>query len=273
MNKVYQIYQVSDSTGETLDRIFLAIKAQFSNFECKTIHFSFTRTENQINKIISKCKSEQNVIILYTIVDSNLAKYLTLQCKKNSIPVFEVLGNLISDFSKLLEKKASQKPSGQHVLDEEYYKRIEAVQYTMTHDDGKIISDLEKSDIILVGVSRTSKTPTSIYLANRGYKTANIPIILNKKLPGQLTQNLEKKCIIGLICDPIRLSDVRRNRIQSMHEDRPSEYTNENTIENELENSKKIFKKYNWPIIDVTRKSVEETAASIIKIFDILHSK
>ena len=273
MNKIYQVYQVSDSTGETLDRIFLAIKAQFSNFKCKTIHYSFTRTENQINKIISMCRSEQNVIILYTIVDSNFSKYLAFECKKNNIPCFEALGNLISDFSKLLDQKASHKPSGQHVLDEEYYKRIEAVQFTMTHDDGKIISDLEKSDIILVGVSRTSKTPTSIYLANRGYRTSNIPIIPNKNLPEQLIQNLNKTCIIGLICDPIRLSDVRRNRVQSMHEDRPVEYTNEKKIVSELENSKKIFKKYNWPIIDVTRKSVEETAASIIKIFDILKSK
>ena len=186
MNKIYQVYQVSDSTGETLDRIFLAIKAQFSNFKCKTIHFSFTRTENQINKIISKCKSEQNVIVLYTIVDNSFAKYLASECKKNNIPSFEVLGNLISDFSQLLKQKANRKPSGQHVLDEEYYKRIEAVQFTMPHDDGKIIYDLEKSDIILVGVSRTSKTPTSIYLANRGYKTANIPIIPNKNLPKQL---------------------------------------------------------------------------------------
>ena len=273
MNKIYQVYQVSDSTGETLDRIFLAIKAQFSDFEYKTMHFSFTRTKNQINKIISKCKSEQNVIILYTIVDSNLAKTLASECKKNNIPCFEVLGNLISDFSKLLEQKASHKPSGQHVLDEEYYKRIEAVNFTMTHDDGNIISDLEKSDIILVGVSRTSKTPTSIYLANRGYRTANIPIIPNKNLPKQLTQNLKKSCIIGLICDPIRLSDVRRNRVQSMHEDRLGEYTNERKILNELENSKKLFRKHNWPIIDVTRKSVEEVAASIIKIFDILNSK
>ena len=273
MNKIYHTYQVSDSTGETLDRIFLAIKAQFSNFECKTIHFSFTRTENQINKIISKCKLEKNVIVLYTIVDNNLAKYLSVECKKNNIPCFEVLGKLIADFSKLLAQKASRKPSGQHVLDEEYYKRIEAVKFTMTHDDGKIVSDLEKSDIILVGVSRTSKTPTSIYLANRGYKISNIPIIPDKSLPGRLIQNSDKNCIIGLVCDPVRLYDVRRNRVQSMHEDRLGEYTNEKKIINELENSKKIFKKYNWPIIDVTRKSVEETAASAIKIFDILNSK
>ena len=273
MNKTYQIYQVSDSTGETLDRIFLAIKAQFSNFECKTIHYSFTRTENQIDKIIFKCLTEKNVIILYTIVDNSLGKYLSSKCKDNKIPCFEVLGNLISDFSKLLKQQASHKPSGQHVLDEEYYKRIEAVQFTMSHDDGKIISDLEKSDIVLVGVSRTSKTPTSIYLANRGYKTSNVPVIPNKILPEQIIKNSKNICTIGLVCDPLRLADVRRNRVQSMREDRPGGYTDEKKIISELEYSKKLFKKYNWPIIDVTRKSVEETAASIIKIFDILNSK
>ena len=273
MNKIYHIYQVSDSTGETLDRIFLAIKAQFSNFNCKTIHHSFTRTKNQIDNIISKSKKEKNIIILYTIVDNDLAKYMALETKKNNIPSFEVLGNLISDFSKLLKQEASHKPSGQHLLDKEYYKRIEAVQFTISHDDGKIISDLDNSDVVLIGVSRTSKTPTSIYLANRGYKVANIPIIPNKNIPTELIENFKKTCVVGLVCDATRLSDVRRNRIQSMHEERPVDYTNEKKILNELENSKKLFKKFNWPIIDVTRKSVEETAASIIKILDILNSK
>ena len=274
MNKVYQVYQVSDSTGETLDRIFLAIKAQFSDFNCKTIHHSFTRTKNQIDKIISQSKKEKNVIILYTLVDKNFSQYLANETKKNNIPSFEVLGNLITDFSKLLKKEASRVPSGQHVLDEEYYKRIEAVQYTIAHDDGKIISDLNLADVILVGVSRTSKTPTSIYLANRGYKVANIPLIPERKnLPTDLIKEEEKKCIIGLICDASRLSDVRRNRVQSLNESKRGDYTNEKKIMDELKNSKILFKKYNWPMIDVTRKSVEETAASIIKILDILNSR
>ena len=273
MNKVYQVYQVSDSTGEALDRIFLAIKAQFLDFECKTIHYSFTRTENQIDKIISKCKEEENVIVLYTIVDKNLSKNLAAKCKENNIPSFEILGNIISDFSKLLKKEPIRKPGGQHALDEEYYKRIEAVQFTMSHDDGKIISDLEKSDVVLVGISRTSKTPTSIYLANRGYKVANIPLILNKDVPNKLIESGKKTCVIGLVCDATRLLDVRRNRIHSLHEDRPGDYTDEKKILKELEDSKKVFQKNNWPIIDVTRKSVEETAASIIKILDILNSR
>ncbi len=273
MNKIYQVYQVSDSTGETLDRIFLAIKAQFSNFDCKTIHYSFTRTINQIDKIISKSKTENNVIILYTIVDENLAKYIIEETKKYNISCFEVLGSLIADFSKLLKQEASHKPSGQHILDEEYYKRIEAVQFTMSHDDGKKISDLDNSDVVLVGISRTSKTPTSIYLANRGYKVANIPIVPSKDIPSQLIESSKKICVVGLVCDVTRLLDVRRNRTQSMYEERPGDYTNEKKIFNELKNSKKLFKKYNWPTIDVTRKSVEETAASIIKILDILNSK
>ena len=273
MDKIYQVYQVSDSTGETLDRIFLAIKAQFSNFNCKTIHFSFTRTTNQIDNIISKCKKEKNVIILYTIVENNFAKYLTEQCDKNKIPCFAVLGNLISDFSKLLKQDANRKPSGQHILDKEYYDRIEAVQFTMAHDDGKIITDLNKSDIILVGASRTSKTPTSIYLANRGYKTTNIPIIPNKNLPQQLAETPKNVCVVGLICDSSRLVDVRRNRIHSLNEDRPGEYTEEKKVIEEIENSKILFKKNNWPVIDVTRKAVEETAAAVIKIFDIINSK
>jgi len=273
MNKIYQVYQVSDSTGETLDRIFLALKAQFSHFESKTIHYSFTRTKNQVDRIIAKSLSEKNVIILYTIVDKELSKYLVEKAKKNNIPNFEVLGNLITDFSKLIKEEASRIPSGQHALDKGYYNRIEAIQFTMSHDDGKKINDLDKSDVILVGVSRTSKTPTSIYLANRGYKVSNIPIIPNKNLPDEIFKSCKNTFVVGLVCDANRLIDVRRNRIQSMHEDRPVNYTNQTEISNELENSKKIFKKNNWPIIVVTRKSVEETAASIIKTLDILNSK
>ena len=135
----------------------------------------FVRTEQQIDKILSDCKNNENSIVLYTIVETKLAKYLTKKSEENKIPCFGVLGSLILNFSKLLNQKASHKPSAQHVLDEDYYKRIEAIQFTMSHDDGKKSVDIEKSDIILLGVSRTSKTPTSIYLANRGFKTMNIP--------------------------------------------------------------------------------------------------
>ena len=273
MSNTYQIYLISDSTGETLDRIFLALKAQFKNFDYKIHQCSFTRTENQILKILDISKKQKNSIILYTIVDNNLAKFLAKESNKIKIPCFGVLGDLILSFSKLLNQKASRITGGQHVLDGEYYKRIEAIQFTMSHDDGKIVNDLHKSDVILVGPSRTSKTPTSIYLANRGYKVANIPIIPNKEIPNHLIESSKKTFVVGLVCDVNRLLDVRRNRIQSMNEERPNSYTNEKEIINEIDNSKKLFKKYNWPVIDVTRKSVEETAASIIKTLDILNSK
>ena len=165
MINTYEIYLVSDSTGETLDRIFLALKAQFLNIEYKVHSYSFTRTENQILKILEDAEKNSNAIILYTIVDNNLAKYLANVSEKKKIPCFGVLGNLILNFSKILNQKATHEPSGQHILNEEYYDRIEAIQFTMNHDDGNNINDIEKSDIIILGVSRTSKTPTSIYLA------------------------------------------------------------------------------------------------------------
>ena len=268
MNEKYNVYLVSDSTGETLDRIFLSLKSQFANFEYEKKEFAFIRTEQQIDKIIKECNQIENSIILYTIVETKLAKYLANQSDKNSVPCFGVLGNLILSFSKLLNQKAIHKPSAQHVLDDDYYKRIEAIQFTMSHDDGKKVDDINDADVILLGVSRTSKTPTSIYLANRGYKTVNIPLVLEQKIPEDLKTN-KKSCIIGLIADPERLSDLRRNRVAIMKDQNLKEYTDLNSIKKEVDDSKNLFKKNNWPIIDVTRRSVEETAASILKIIEI----
>jgi len=269
MSNTYEIYLVSDSTGETLDRIFLALKAQFSKNKYKTHQFSFTRTENQVLKIVDICKKKKNCIILYTIVDIKVAKFLTSESEKTKIPCFGILGDLILSFSKLLNQKASHIPSGQHALDEEYYNRIEAIQFTMNHDDGKQIDDVNKSDIILLGVSRTSKTPTSIYLANRGYKTSNIPLVNKESLPNILKNNPKLTCIVGLTTDPERLVDIRRNRLILLKEKEITNYTNFEKISKEVDEAKKIFKKYNWPTVDITRKSVEETAASVIKIYEI----
>ena len=186
-----------------------------------------------------------------------------------NIPCFGVLGNLILNFSKILNQKASHEPSGQHVLNDEYYDRIEAIQFTMNHDDGNLISEVEKSDIILVGVSRTSKTPTSIYLANKGFKTSNIPLVNENSLPEKLKQNPHITCVVGLSTEPERLADLRKNRMNSLKETESIDYTNLESIKKEVLQAKKTFQKYKWPLIDVTRKSVEETAASIIKIHEI----
>jgi regulator of PEP synthase PpsR (kinase-PPPase family) len=269
MSNTYQIYLISDSTGETLDRIFLALKAQFVNIEYKVHSYSFTRTENQILKILDDARKNENSVILYTIVDNNLAKYLTNESDKKTIPCFGVLGNLILNFSKILNQKASHEPSGQHALNEEYYERIEAIQFTMSHDDGNLVSDIDKSDIVLIGVSRTSKTPTSIYLANRGFKTSNIPLVNENSIPIKLRENPQSTCVVGLSTEPERLVEIRKNRMNSLKESENTKYTSIENIKREVDEAKKTFKKYRWPSIDVTRKSVEETAASIIKIHEI----
>ena len=224
MKNTHQVYLISDSTGETLDRIFMALKAQFSNFNYELNQFSFTRTENQISTILKDAKYKDSPIILYTVVNSKLAKFLSEEANKKQIPCFGVLGDLILNFSKILNQKATHQPSAQHVLDEDYYKRIEAIQFTMNHDDGNNTENILESDIILIG---------------------------------------------GLTTEAERLYDIRRNRLNSLKENEASDYTSLEKIRDEIDQSRKIFKQNKWPIIDVTRKSVEETAASIIKIFEI----
>ncbi len=273
MANTYQIFLISDSTGETLERIFLSLKAQFKNINYKVNSYSFTRTENQILKILDLAIKEENSIILYTIVDNSLAKFLANTCDKKKIPCFGVLGSLILNFSKLFNQKASHEPSGQHALNDEYYDRIEAIQFTMNHDDGNLLNDVEKSDIILLGVSRTSKTPTSIYLANKGFKTANIPLVNKNSIPKNLKENPQNFCIIGLTTEAERLAEVRKNRISSLKDKKNQDYINLDNIKKEVEEAKNTFRKYKWPTIDVTRKSVEETAASIIKIYEIFSNK
>ncbi|OCW83588.1 phosphotransferase [Pelagibacteraceae bacterium GOM-A5] len=268
MKNTHQVYLISDSTGETLDRIFMALKAQFNNFDYDLNQYSFTRTENQISTILDDAKKQESPIILYTVVNSKLAKFLAEEANKKNIPCFGVLGDLILNFSKILNEKATHLPSAQHVLDEDYYKRIEAIQFTMNHDDGNNTENILESDIILVGVSRTSKTPTSIYLANKGLKTSNIPLVNDMSIPNGIVKS-KTLCVVGLITEAERLYDIRRNRLNSLKENEASDYTNLEKIRIEVEQSKKIFKKNKWPTIDVTRKSVEETAASIIKIFEI----
>jgi len=269
MGHNYQINLISDSTGETLDRIFFALKSQFSNFNYKKKEYVFIRTEQQINKIIKECEKKTNVIILYTIVQTKLAKHISQICKKKKIPCFGILGNLILNFSKLLDQTATQTPSAQHVLDSDYYKRIEAIQFSMAHDDGMRVEDIKNADIVLLGVSRTSKTPTSIYLANKGYKTLNIPLLGTQEISNLLKEEPNNFCVIGLVVEAERLSDIRSNRLEIMKEINIVNYSDLDFIKKEIENSKKLFKKYNWPVIDVTGKSVEETAASVIRILDI----
>ena len=175
---------------------------------------------------------------MYTIVDNNLAKTLANACSEKRIPCFGVLGNLILSFSKLFNQRASHEPSGQHILNEEYYNRIEAIQFTMNHDDGNLLDDVQKSDIILLGVSRTSKTPTSIYLANKGYRTANIPLVNKNSIPEVLKKNPENFCIVGLTTEAERLVDIRKNRITSLKDNKNKDYTDLEKIKKEVDDAK-----------------------------------
>ena len=271
MKNTYEIYLISDSTGETIDRIFIALKSQFPDFKYNINNFSFTRTQNQIKEILKNIKNSENTIILYTLVDTDMSEFLLNEAKRYKIPCFGVLGELISNFSMLLKQKSLNIPSRQHKLNDEYYDRVEAIQFTIRHDDGNETDDIEDSDIIILGVSRTSKTPTSIYLANRGYKTSNIPLINEKSIPEKIKMNKKKLCIVGLTTDPERLIDLRKNRMRSLKERENTNYTNIKMISAEVKLARKTFKKFNWPVIDVTRKSVEETAAAIIKIHEIMN--
>ena len=180
-----------------------------------------------------------------------------------------MLGDLILSFSKLLNQKASHQPSGQYALDEDYYRRIEAIQFTMNHDDGNLVKEIKQSDVILLGVSRTSKTPTAIFLANKGLKTSNIPLITEDSIPEILKKNPKTSCVVGLNTEPERLVEIRKNRMNSLKENTNKLYTDLEQIKKEVDMAKNTFKKYKWPSIDVTRKSVEETAASVIKIYEI----
>ena len=196
MDNSHQIYLISDSTGETIDRIFTALKSQFKSFNYNIHQYSFTRTKNQIQEIVKNIKNKDKVIVLYTLVDKSLIEYLNKLAMKKNIHCFGVLEGLISNFSKILRQNSLSIPSRQHKLNDEYYDRVEAIQFTMRHDDGNDLKDIEESDIIIFGVSRTSKTPTSIYLANRGYKTSNIPLINENSLPEKIKKSKKKYALL-----------------------------------------------------------------------------
>ncbi len=271
MNKIYNFFLVSDSTGETLDRIYLALKAQFPNNDYKIHHFAFMRTTTQTATLIEACKKVDNPIILYTLVEKQTTNHIINECKTFNIPCFGLLDFLIPQFEKIFNQKATLKPSGQHELNKEYYKKIEAMQFTLQHDDGQRLDTAIDADIIIFGVSRTSKTPTSIYLGERGFKVSNIPLVQHQAIPNNILKSDVIK--VGLVIDPNRLSDVRKTRINILNDKQSSTYVNMEVIQAEINESKKIFNVNKIPVIDVTRKSVEETAASIIKIVEIQKQK
>lgn len=259
-NDNIHIHIISDSTGETVSTVSRSANAHFKNFNPIEHSWVLVRSEKQLLEIINEIKNNRGLVI-YTLIDKKLRQILEKNCNKLNVPAIAVLDpvvNAIENYFKL--DLAVDKPGRQHSLSLGYFDRIGAMQYTLAHDDGQLSDDLKDAEIILVGISRTSKTPTAMYLANRGIRVANIPIVPGISLPKSIF-NI-KKLIIGLTTSPDRLIQIRKSRLNSVGEKRTTNYINEESIKEEVLIAKRLFVKNKWPIIDVTRKSIEETAAA-----------
>ncbi len=263
--KEFHLHLVSDSTGETVSSVARATIAQFDDVEPSEHIWPLIRTKGQLEKVLAGIDSHPGVV-MYTLVDKNLRDVLKAECLKKSLPCIPVLAPIIAELTTYLGIESSTLPGRQHELDEKYFSRVEAVNFTLAHDDGQATWDLTGADIILVGVSRTSKSPTCVYLAHRGFKAANIPYVSNCPLPPDL-EELTKPLIVGLTIGADRLIQIRKTRLQSLKQEEDTNYVDIEKVEQEILESKRLFQKNKWPVIDVTRRSVEETAATIIQYF------
>jgi len=258
----FHIHLVSDSTGETLEAIATAALAQFEGVTINRHFWPLIRTPMQMQNVMADIL-EQPGMIMYTLVNPDIRVTLEDVCSKAQIPCLSILDPVIDMLAGFFGQEASHRVGRQHVMDSHYFNRIEALHFTMAHDDGQLPSELSQADIILVGVSRTSKTPTSIYLANKGYKTANIPFVPNVALPGEL-ETVRDRFVVGLTTSPERLVQIRTNRLRSLNEDNEGDYTDIEQIEAEVKACRRYCSERGWPVIDVTRRSIEETAAAIL---------
>ncbi|MDN5926780.1 MAG: kinase/pyrophosphorylase [Hyphomicrobiales bacterium] len=268
MNKpqsFFHLHLISDATGETLLAAGRAASAQYKDARAIEHIYPLIRTERQLAKVLDDIDQEPG-IVLYTVVDQDLARRIDEGCATMGLPCVSVLEPVLLVFQSYLGTPAGRRVGAQHVLDAEYFRRIDALNFTMEHDDGQLPDDSEQADVVLIGISRTSKTPTSIYLANRGIKTANIPIVLGVPMPESLSR-AKKPLIVGLIASAERISHVRENRILGSTPAYDARaYTDRGTIAEELAYARQICTRGGWPMIDVTRRSIEETAAAIVAL-------
>lgn len=261
--KFFHLHLISDATGETLSTITKAAIVQYSRIRAIEHVHSLVRNKRQLNRVLQEIESAPG-IVLYTIVNPELAKTLEDHCQSLNVPCVPVLASIMQVFESYLGAPSTPTVGGQHVLDAEYFRRIDALNFTMAHDDGRLPEDLNEADIVIVGISRTSKTPTSIYLAQRGFKTTNVPLIPSLPLSPQL-ENASGVFVVGLIASADRIAQVRRNRVLALADQDLSEYVDRGLIEEELVFTRRLCNRNGWPVIDVTRRSVEETAAAILK--------
>ena len=266
MNRNYfHLHLVSDATGETLIAVSRAVAALFQSAASIEHVYPLIRSKTQLDRAIAEISTAPG-IVLYTLVDAELSAFLQAACEEIGSPCLSVLQPVISMFQSYLGAVSTSRPGAQHVLNAEYFKRIDALNFTMMHDDGQQPENMEQADILLLGVSRTSKTPTSIYLANRGVKTANIPLVPNVPLPSSITA-LKKPLIVGLVASPERIVQIRQNRLLTLNADQETPYVDRMSVAEEIAESKKLFAAHGWPIIDVTSRSIEETAAAIMDLY------
>jgi regulator of PEP synthase PpsR (kinase-PPPase family) len=261
----FHLHLVSDATGETLIAVSRAVAAQYQGVASIEHVYPLVRTRAQLDRAIDEIEAAPG-IVLFTLVDTELSTALEKACQENGSPCLSVLQPIFGVFESYLGTAAISRPGAQHMLNADYFKRIDALNFTMMHDDGQQPENLEQADVVLLGVSRTSKTPTSIYLANRGIKTANVPLVPNVPPPAAL-ENLRKPLVVGLLASPERIVQIRQNRLLALNADQETPYVDRMSVAEEIAHSRRLFAQHGWPFIDVTRRSIEETAAAIIDLY------
>lgn len=261
----FHLHMISDSTGETLITVARAVAAQYSNVSPVEHVYPLVRSQKQLDRVLAEIE-EAPGIVLFTLLEKDLVERLEAKCKEINIPSLSIIGPVMELFRAYLGRETSQRVGAQHTLNAEYFKRIDALNYTMMHDDGQHVEGLEEADVVLVGVSRTSKTPTSIYLANRGVRTANVPLVPGIPIPHQL-ETLKKPLVVSLHATPERLIQVRQNRLLGIGRTGEDTYIDRQSVTEEVAFARKLSTKFDWALLDVTRRSIEETAAAIMKLY------
>ena len=267
MTQRFHLHLLSDSTGETLESIAKAALSQFDDAEHVVKHFwPMVRSESHLDRILTDVAANPG-LVLFTLVNRDTRRKLETRCRALGLPAIAALDAVSDAMSNMFGQEAKARPGRQHVMDAAYFARVAAIQFTIAHDDGINAQNWEEADIVLAGVSRTSKTPTSIYLANRGYKTANTPIVPESPPPPNLFQ-LKHPMVIGLVTSAERLIQVRRNRLLSLNQLPDTDYVDEEKVRAEVAHARRMFADNGWPVLDVTRRSIEESAAAIINLFN-----
>ncbi len=261
--KRFHIHLVSDATGETVNGVARAAIAQFADVEAVEHFWSLVRNERQVDQVLAGIEANAGAV-LYTLVDEKLRTRLADGCRELQVPSVALLEPAVAMLSNYLGIEARNKPGGQHALDAEYFSRIDAIHFVLNHDDGQMLHDLNNADVVLVGVSRTSETPTCFYLANRGIKAANVPMVPGAPSPPEL-ETLTKPLVIGLTVNTDRLVEVRRNRLRMLNQGEETDYVDLEQVNEEVLAARRLFSKHDWPVIDVTRRSIEEVAAEILQ--------